>query len=88
MKHQTKTAPARLLGFLCAASLSLLPLVAGACPICNTETGQQVRAGIFDDNFWSTLLIVISPFPVLLLAIAAYHFDWLSFGTRTTSRNQ
>jgi len=81
--------------FLCTRSaerltttcLILFPFVAPACPICDTETGEQVRAGIFGGDFWSTLLVVASPFPVLLVAIAAYHFDWLKLGShaaRTT----
>ena len=47
-----------------------------ACPICDTETGQQVRAGIFDESFWGTLIAVIAPFPVLILVITAYHFGF------------
>jgi hypothetical protein len=74
----------RLLG----ACATLLPLVAAACPLCDTETGQQVRAGIFNDEFWRTLFVVISPFPILLLAIAAYHFDWPPFGSRPASHTQ
>ena len=70
--HSKRAAQTSLFG-LCAW---LLPLAVTACPICNTETGQQVRAGIFGDDFWSTLLVVVSPFPVLLLVIAAYHFGW------------
>ena len=72
--------PPRLLRFVVLGSWWLLPIVASACPICNTATGQQVRAGIFGNDFWSTLLVVISPFPVLLLALAAYQYDWLRFG--------
>lgn len=49
---------------------------AGACPICDTGTGRQVRAGIFDDNFGRTLLAVALPFPILLAVVAAIHFGW------------
>lgn len=70
----------RLLRFVALGSWWLFPLVASACPICNTATGQQVRAGIFGNDFWSTLLVVVSPFPVLLLALAAYQYDWLRLG--------
>jgi hypothetical protein len=82
--HVGRSLMPRLLG-ACAA---FLPLVAAACPLCNTETGQQVRAGIFGEDFWSTLLVVLSPFPVLLLAIAAYYFDWPPFGSRAASHTQ
>ncbi len=67
---------------LCAG---LWPRMAAACPICNTETGRQVRLGIFNDSFWSTLLAVVSPFPVLLLAIAAYRFGWPPLRDRSAS---
>lgn len=71
---------------LTIAGATLFPLVAAACPICNTETGELVRAGIFGNDFWTTLLVVASPFPVLLLAIAAYHFDWLKVGRHSESQ--
>jgi hypothetical protein len=48
----------------------------GACPVCDTGTGRQVRAGIFDDNFGRTLLAVAVPFPILLAVVAAIHFGW------------
>lgn len=72
----------RSLVIACAA---LFPLVAVACPLCNTETGKQVRDGIFGNDFWTTPLIVASPFPILLLATAAYHFDWLKVAHRLES---
>ena len=40
-----------------------------ACPICDTPTGEQVRAGIFGAGFLSTLLTVLLPFPILLVAV-------------------
>ncbi len=58
----------------------LFPMASAVCPICNTETGEQGRAGIFGSDFWTTLLAIASLFPVLLLAIAAYHFEWLKVG--------
>ena len=42
--------------------------------MCDTGTGRQVRAGIFDDDFGQTLLAVALPFPVLLAVVAAIHF--------------
>ena len=58
----------------CALLGLLAPAVASACTICDTETAQQVRAGIFSENFWSILLAVASPFPVLLGATALLHW--------------
>jgi hypothetical protein len=46
-----------------------------ACPVCDTETGALVRAGIFDGRFVPTLLAVAAPFPVLVAAVA-----WLRVG--------
>jgi len=80
MSVQHRTYPTRFLRFVAASGIWLFPLAASACPICNTETGQQVRAGIFGNDFWSTLLDVISPFPVLLLILAAYQYGWPRFG--------
>jgi hypothetical protein len=49
---------------------------ANACPLCDTGTGQQVRDGIFNPVFWSTLCAVASPFAALLLILALLHFNW------------
>ena len=53
---------------------------AEACPVCDTTTGQQVRAGIFDHDFGMTLLTVLAPFPVLVFVLAAMHFGLPRFG--------
>ena len=58
------------------AVLFFTALTASACPVCNTETGQEVRAGIFNENFTSTLAATMAPLPVLLASMfAAVH--WL-----------
>lgn len=41
-----------------------------ACTVCETDLGQQIRAGIFDGHFWPTLVAVLAPFPILLVAAA------------------
>lgn len=51
-----------------------------ACTVCDSETGAQVRAAIFDENFWGTLVRVAAPFPVLLIGLAIYHFGMPSRG--------
>ena len=43
------------------------------CPVCDTGTGDQVRAGILDENFGRTLLAVLLPFPILLGVVAVIH---------------
>jgi hypothetical protein len=63
---------------------SLLVLSAGlpsapACPYCETETGRQVQAGIFNDQFWSNVTLTLLPLFVLLGIVALIYFDlsWL-----------
>jgi hypothetical protein len=50
--------------------------IAAACPLCDSETGRQVQAEIFNDQFWSNLLLTLSPFPVLLAIVALIYFDF------------
>lgn len=52
---------------------------ATACPYCETETGKQVRAGIFNDQFWSNVTLTLLPLFVLLGIVALIYFDlsWL-----------
>jgi hypothetical protein len=47
-----------------------------ACPLCHSETGILVRAGIFDAQFTTNVLYTLSPFPVFLLIVwlIYYHF--------------
>ena len=47
---------------------------AAACPVCNTETGQQVRQGIFGPDFGYNLFVTLLPFPIFLAIAAAIHF--------------
>ena len=47
--------------------------VASACPICHSETGKEVRAGIFDENFAFNLFGSLLPFPIFLGIVAAIH---------------
>lgn len=46
-----------------------------ACPFCESETGQQVRAGIFNDQFWANVVLTLLPFPILLTIVALIYFD-------------
>jgi hypothetical protein len=61
-----------------AFALVLACLVAPAlgCPICDTGTGEQVRAGIADDHLGPSLLAVLLPFAVTLGVTAAIHFGF------------
>lgn len=79
LQHHGTPHTARVLG----AWMLILAAPLHACPICDTGTGQQVRAGIFDENFWGTFIAVIAPFPVLLLVIATYHFGFPGLRNRS-----
>jgi hypothetical protein len=46
-----------------------------SCPLCHTQTGEQVRAGIFNRSFGLNLLAIGLPFPVFAGVIV-----WLYFG--------
>lgn len=46
---------------------------AAACPLCGSDTGEQVRAGIFGGDFAATLLAVLLPFPVLAAVVIVIH---------------
>ena len=39
------------------------------CPVCETETGQQVREQIFGANFGITVLKVMAPAPLIVFSI-------------------
>jgi hypothetical protein len=46
-----------------------------ACPVCDSGTGEAVRAGILAD-FGTHLLVTVAPFPVLVAVVALLHWGW------------
>jgi hypothetical protein len=52
----------------------LVACPARACPLCESDTGWRVRAGIFDADFGYHLAVTLLPFPVLLGVAALIHF--------------
>lgn len=57
------------------ASLAVLGADAvRACPLCRSETGERVRAGILNDDFAYHLLVTFLPFPVFLGVVAVMYF--------------
>jgi hypothetical protein len=56
-----------------------------ACPFCDSETGRQVRAGIFNDHFGYNLFLTVLPFPIFLGIVAAIHFG-LPFRAKNAGR--
>ena len=63
----------RLTSLALLAALAV-PAGARACPVCDTETGREVRAGVFDANFSRNVVAVLSPFPILGGIVAFIHF--------------
>ena len=61
---------------MAVAVLTTMVSALSACPVCDGETGQQVRAGIMDENFIGTIVAVLLPFPILLACVAMIHFGW------------
>ena len=49
---------------------------AGACPVCDSDTGRQVREGLVDGDFARNALAVVLPFAAAGGIIAAVHFGW------------
>ncbi len=60
----------RLRVILPAAVALARPALLHACTVCHTDTGQAVRAGIFDGHFFGNALRLAAPFPIFLLAAA------------------
>lgn len=59
-----------------------------ACPYCDSEIGSQVRAEIFNEQFWSNAAITLLPLFVLLGIVALITFDlsWLWSKKHSSSR--
>ena len=56
-----------------SATLSLAPSV-GACPLCDSGTGEQVRAGIAEDGLSAGVLATLLPFALTAGVVAVVHF--------------
>lgn len=72
-RYSAGTAGLRNLALAVFASALSLSVVS-ACPLCHTETGRQVRAGIFQDSFITKLAVTAAPFPVFGGVIAFIYF--------------
>ncbi len=59
-----------------AASMLLLfaAFPAHACTVCDSGTGRQVRAGLFDGHFLHQFTLVVLPIPVLAALVLLIHF--------------
>ena len=50
------------------------PSCADACPFCESNTAEQVRSGIFNDDFGYHLGVAVAPFPVLIAALLLIYY--------------
>lgn len=67
--------PASRLGrFVLLPTFVLSAISAHACTVCDSPTGHQVRAGLFNGHFLHMLLITALPFPLFALAVLLVHF--------------
>jgi uncharacterized protein len=76
MSHRGQLLTTRIVMLLAAALLTFGPSDVSACPVCHSETGQQVRAGIFNEDFGRNVALTLLPFPLLFGIVAAIHHGW------------
>jgi len=63
-----RTPRSRLIASLAATALASPSI---ACPVCDSDTGVEVRAGLFNGEFAITAAKVVLPFPVTLALLGA-----------------
>jgi hypothetical protein len=66
-----------LVAFALAGVLVLvLAPAAAACPFCDggPDGVNEVRDGVFDENFWPRVAATLAPFPVLAGVVALIYF--------------
>jgi hypothetical protein len=61
---------------------NLFSTAALACPLCHTDTGEKVRAGIFGPDFGFNLVVTIIPFIIFLAITALIYFGLPTRGNR------
>ena len=62
-----------MLAAAAAAVTTLTGTSALACPLCQSDTGERVRAGIFGNEFGGTLLAMVLPFLVISVVVGMIH---------------
>jgi hypothetical protein len=60
----------------CALLAALIAQAARACPLCDSETAEETRAGIFNDQFFPNLFAALLPFLIVIGIALAIHLDW------------
>jgi len=70
----------KTLGCMTGTASLLMATAAHACPFCDTYTGRQVREGIWNEHFWSNVLLTTLPFPIFAAIITLLYFGVPSMG--------
>jgi hypothetical protein len=60
--------------FVATLGLNLVAGTANACPFCNSQTADKVRAGIFNEHFIFHVVASLAPFPVLIGILLMIYF--------------
>lgn len=53
----------------------LLSPLAQSCPLCDSDTARQVRAGLFDSRFVSNVGVTVLPFIVFAAIVALTYYS-------------
>jgi hypothetical protein len=59
------------------ASAALATRIAAACPVCDSETGQQIRAGIAGEGLVVSIIATVLPFLVMVGVVAVVQIGGL-----------
>ena len=62
------------------------PSAVSACPVCDSGTGQAVRAGIFGSDFGFNLFVTIVPFLIFGVIVAGIYYGSPGEWRRRTRR--
>lgn len=65
------------------AAAMLFAFSCGACPVCNSPTGVQVRRGIFNEQFWRNTALTLAPIPIFAGGVA-----WIFLGGTKAKRSE
>ena len=50
-----------------------------ACPVCDSQTAEEVRTGLLGEGLGRTIAAILLPFAVLLAALRAYNVGITNF---------
>lgn len=67
--------------FLTAGVIAALACMgsASACPVCDSATADEVRAGLTADGMGKTIAAMVAPFVVLVAGVRIYNVGLLHF---------